>query len=993
MKSLFSHKGSLIELLPTDRFPLHDPQAIFLIESGKVDLFFLEAKNFAPGFNMEALNQIIRNAQPLPPTVIEGALHYLATFISSELLFPFPLIEKANGYIIAMFFEQVLLRRLEINELIKQPTEEESTHFIKNFNHWVIKFSEEFSSKNIMEPDIYLNADQTYSLAPNQTAMFPNETLGKGHQDLIWVETRQGIIEIVNQIVISLTTQQAPFPLAPQVLLHSVESAQLTTYEKLDWGQPNFWIGITLFNRLVFQALFKKLAKKSLQEQMNLAIQIEYDRQVLQNTFKDMQSLLEEERPKVIDPMQPSIVKACQIIGKELNQPFAEIHESLPSHAEGMANLIALRSLVACRKVSLDKRWWKQDSGPLLGIYKKENKNSFVALIPSRPQGYSMVEPGHDQKIRMDDRLMASLSTTAFMFYRHFPLVQKLSFWKVMQFGIERVHKDLFTGIAAASLAVICTFLIPIASAVVFDQVIPSSDPFFLGQILLGLTALSLASSLFTTSREVSLLRLECYATHDIECALWQRILNLPLKFFRKYSSGDLLQRLDGINEIRRLLSNHALQVGINTLFSLFNLAIMAYFSPSLTIVAMGLMALLSIFFSIGFMGKQRIVSLKTEASAEAYEENIQTITGISKIRTFAAENRFFGKWEQIYLRMKRLEIQEGRIGLMLRLITELIPYLIYLCIFSALYFMNKEKLEAFTFGSYIAFTSAFMGLYLSFQAFQKSFFEIIACIPLWKRSKPILDEIPESDEPKIILENLTGEMRAEQISFRYSEDGPLILEDVSLQAAPGEFIAIVGHSGSGKSTLLRLLLGFEQPEKGAIYFNGKDLKDLDIKAVRSQIGVVLQNSAILQGTVRENISGGRLASEDEVMQAVKLAALDGDLESMPMGLNTPLTGSLGISGGQGQRIILARALIGNPKLLILDEATNALDNKTQEVVSRNLDNCHVTRIVIAHRLSTIIHAHCIYVMHKGKIIQKGNYQELMQQGGLFMEFVERQRI
>jgi ABC-type bacteriocin/lantibiotic exporter with double-glycine peptidase domain len=218
------------------------------------------------------------------------------------------------------------------------------------------------------------------------------------------------------------------------------------------------------------------------------------------------------------------------------------------------------------------------------------------------------------------------------------------------------------------------------------------------------------------------------------------------------------------------------------------------------------------------------------------------------------------------------------------------------------------------------------------------------------------------------------------------------VLDEVSLRAEAGEFVAVVGPSGSGKSTLLRLLLGFERPDSGAVLYDRQDLEDVDVGAVRRQCGVVLQDDRLLVGDLRTNIVGAGRYSEDEAWEAARQVGLADDVERMPMGMATYVgEGSGSLSGGQRQRVILARAMVSRPRILYLDEATSALDNRTQELVTESMRQLSATRIVIAHRLSTIRDADRILVMDAGRVVESGTYDELMQAGGLFRELAERQ--
>jgi ABC-type bacteriocin/lantibiotic exporter with double-glycine peptidase domain len=268
----------------------------------------------------------------------------------------------------------------------------------------------------------------------------------------------------------------------------------------------------------------------------------------------------------------------------------------------------------------------------------------------------------------------------------------------------------------------------------------------------------------------------------------------------------------------------------------------------------------------------------------------------------------------------------------------------------------------------------------------------LVGLIPTWERAKPILDAVPEFDLDKPDPGELTGRIEVSHLTFRYTEDGPLILDDVSLEARPGQFIALVGPSGAGKSTLLRILLGFDLPDSSSVYYDRHDLATIDVTAVRRQIGVVLQSSRLTAGDIYTNIVGSGSYALEDAWDAARMAGFEDEIRAMPMGLHTVVSEGGGtLSGGQRQRLLIARALVTRPRVLLFDEATSALDNRAQQIVSESIDRLHATRIVIAHRLSTIRNADRIYVLDGGRVVQSGTFDELMAEPGLFADLAARQ--
>jgi ATP-binding cassette subfamily C protein len=368
----------------------------------------------------------------------------------------------------------------------------------------------------------------------------------------------------------------------------------------------------------------------------------------------------------------------------------------------------------------------------------------------------------------------------------------------------------------------------------------------------------------------------------------------------------------------------------------------------------------------------------------------LQLVTGIAKFRVAGAEARAFAVWAENFAQEKALAFSAGQVSNSLTVFSAIFPLLSSITIFAGLiYFQQGGGLST---GSFLAFNAAFGQFLAAALGLTTTVLSILAIVPIYERAKPILQAQPEVDEAKADPGLLSGDIEVSHLSFRYQPDTPLILDDVSLRIKPGEFVAFVGPSGTGKSTLFRLLLGFEKPEAGSIYFDGKDLAGLDVQAIRKQMGTVLQNGQLMPGDIFSNIVGSAPLTLDDAWEAASVAGLAEDLRQMPMGMHTVIgEGATTFSGGQRQRLMIARAIVNKPRILLFDEATSALDNRTQELVSQSLAGMQATRIVIAHRLSTIINADRIFVLINGKIVQSGTYAELMGQLGPFVELARRQ--
>jgi NHLM bacteriocin system ABC transporter ATP-binding protein len=417
----------------------------------------------------------------------------------------------------------------------------------------------------------------------------------------------------------------------------------------------------------------------------------------------------------------------------------------------------------------------------------------------------------------------------------------------------------------------------------------------------------------------------------------------------------------------------------------------MLWYSVSLATVAIGL-AVVGMSFTcvVSLMQVSRQRSL-TQIHGKLFGTILQFITGISKIRLSATENRAFAIWARQFGEQKAIAFKAGMISNIISTFNSAFPVLSLAAIF---FWLSSRQSGLLSTGSFLAFNAAFIIFQSALVQLSETLVSSLDVVPMYERAKPILEALPEFDVTKRYPGSLTGNIEVSHVCFRYSPDGPLVLDDISFGAKPGELVALVGASGSGKSTLLRLLIGFESPESGSVFYDGQDLAVLDNREVRRQIGVVLQNGKIMAGDIFRNIVGSSNLTVDDAWEAARMAGFDDDIRRMPMGMHTILPPGGGtLSGGQRQRLMIARAVVHKPRIILFDEATSALDNTTQSIVSKSLEKLHSTRVVIAHRLSTIINADRILVLDRGKILQTGNYEQLIGREGPFLELTKRQLV
>ena len=465
--------------------------------------------------------------------------------------------------------------------------------------------------------------------------------------------------------------------------------------------------------------------------------------------------------------------------------------------------------------------------------------------------------------------------------------------------------------------------------------------------------------------------------------------MSLPADFFRSYSAGELRSRSQSVNQLCSLLMGMVMSTGLTSLASLMYVTQIFSYTPMLVVPSLIIILVTVIFSTVSTLVQIKINKKVLEQGAKESGMSYAMITGVQKIKLAGAEKRIFAKWLDIYSEEAELTYNPP----MFIKINSVISLAITLISNIVLYYMAVKS--GIGQSSYFAFTSAYGMLSGAFTMLSGVALSAAKVKPILEMAEPFLNTEPETSENKEIVTSLSGGVELDHISFRYAEGLPLVIDDLSLKITPGEYVAIVGKTGCGKSTLMRILLGFEKPEKGTVRFDGKDINTLDLPSLRKKIGTVMQDAGLFQGDIYSNIviTAPQLTL-DAAWEAAEKAGIADDIREMPMGMNTVIAeGQGGISGGQRQRLMIARAIAPKPKLLMFDEATSALDNKTQKQVSEALDSMGCTRIVIAHRLSTIKHCDRILVIDGGRIIEDGKYEELIAKNGYFAELVERQRL
>jgi NHLM bacteriocin system ABC transporter ATP-binding protein len=957
--------GTVLELAPNAVFSIEDPEKVWVVLAGTLDLFLADVRE---DDSIGPRSHILRVQK-------DGAM------------FGFNRQTGARAGLFANPGPNTRVLCLEKGHVEQMGGSLEGHPLLPLMEQWVTSLSTAAADRIAPKFFVVLDNKQDVKFEDSSGAVLPLEKL-------VWVRAVEGSAHFLGSQSVPALDPRHYFPVARGIWL---ECAPHTTLECIDselvLQQDPDWSGLHAFSDLIWAYLICRRRNRDEKERERIVARAAADSLTVDSALLAMAAPLREagkELP-IVDAGGDPLLRACERVGRAAGiaiQPPVGILRGIKQRDPVSA--IAKASGVRVRLVLLRDKWWKQDNGPLLGFLAAENRP--VALLPRSTTSYHFFDSTLHQTVNVTEVVAKDLKEVAYVFYRPFP-ARQIKVADLFAFALRGGRRDIVAivlmGIATGLLAM----LTPILTGIIFDDIIPGAQRHALTQLTAFLVISAFATALFSLTRQFAVLRLEGKMDASTQAAVWDRTIALPVPFFRNYTAGDLAMRGLVIGQIRQILTGSTLSSILSGIFSVFSLVLLFWYSWQLAIVATALIAVaVSISFTFGYfqISCQRDI-LKQQGRISGMM--LQFIGGIAKFRVSGTEARVFAVWAREFTKQKLIYLRARKLSNALSIFDAVFPVAAYGALFYCLaYLLSTLSVSQMTTGEFLAFFAAFTQFLAAALALSSSAVSMLAVIPLLERAKPILETLPEADSSKSDPGELSGRIEMNHVVFRYRENMPLVLKDISLSVSPGQFVAFVGASGSGKSTLLRLLLGFEKPESGAIYFDSQDLAGLDLQAVRRQLGVVLQNGRVLPEDIFTNIVGAAPLTFDDAWEAARLSGFDRDIEQMPMGMHTMVSeGGGGLSGGQRQRLMIARAIVGKPRIFLFDEATSALDNQTQAIVSKSLENLNATRIVIAHRLSTVINADRIFVMDKGRIVQNGTYSELMKEEGVFTELAKRQ--
>ena len=965
LAELAAKSGTLVPCAGNLPLDMGDPAFIWFIEKGAVDLFLVEHQD---GVERSSPEHLLR--------------------ADSGRFLPGIAPQKGNTTLglIAKGLPDTVLRRLPVASLAEVRNGELAEHV----NAWLMDVSAMLSRDVIQRPrvDLFAISGQALPTASGTVS---------ARQGVVWMSELLPGAGLFMGLIDPMESKSdgevaaGVVPLTPASWLTLVGEVQLSARSSETLAKEGLLLPALANFHVMALALERLNRSLAVADQANLererVTSRRSDEERARRRLFNLYDLPEEGDVVASDA---ALLEALRVIGRHEGIDFKWSAEAGTSDVASALGGILDASGVRGRQVRLaqEERWWIGDSGAILAF--RADDNQPVALLPGVFGRYREVDSVRRRDVKVTAKRAASLRADAWLFYQ--PLTSGSAgprdLFRLVKKGLAT---DLARFVAAGFLGGLVMLLPAVAVGFVVNEVIPTGEASLLYSATASLAAFALIGALLHIFQGTAMMRLEGHAASRIEAAFWDRLLRLPLSFLRRYPAGDLAMRgmtFQGLRDsVRAVIANAVLSI----VFLLPAFFLIFFYDATLggITAAFGLLSLIvTVVLGLQQISPHgRVIRTVHHLAGQLF----QLINGIAKLRVDDAEGTAFAVLAREYREQKHAELELGAWEDHLQAFGAALPLLAGATLFLAATF--PDRIEAIVVGDFLVVYLVFMVFQTAVARLGTSFSAVAAIMPAFDQVKPFLAALPEMSAEGETVESLSGEIVFDHVTFRYAPDGPLILDDVSIHVNPGEFIAIAGESGAGKSTIFRLALGLDHPSSGAVYYDGRDLRHLNVKQVRRQIGAVPQDIQLHPEDIWDNIVGDQEdASAEDAWEAARVAVVDHDIMAMPMGMLTCVGGSASLtSGGESQRIMIAHALLSNPRIMLLDEATNWLDNNSQAKIMANLANLSATRVVIAHRLSTLRLADRIYVMQSGKVVEEGTFMGLMAAEGVFRDLVRRQ--
>lgn len=914
-----------------------------------------------------------------------GPRHWVTRVPAGEAIFGDISTKETGFLLIAIAAPDSRLTRIaqaSLQSRLEQNSEPK--HIVEWIEKWVLKMAQAASKRPMPKKFVPLEPGQELVTAECAEVAAPLE-------GVLWIKHLEGSSQFLADSRTERNNGQF-FPVCKHGWIEVEAGSTLRAQSTVQWhAEDRTWEALQRFHTAVMRCLVCNLTTEVEEDGARLVSKFESSRVVAHNAFAWLAHTLERkpwtegEHDSNISPL----VAAFQAVAREMGITLSG--QAIPpknSVEKDPVVALARASSVRARRVVLEGKWWKRDGASLVAFLGSNDRP--VALL-RRPSGYEMFDPVEKTRARVSASVASKLSGVAYSIYR--PLPEKpIHLRDLLAFGLESCKRDLWLILGMGLATTILSLIVPVAMGIMFDNAIPGAQRDQVVILTAFLVMSAVCSSLFSLTRSFAVQRVKGKLDATLQAAAWDRLLRLPATFFRAYSSGDLAGRSLAFKEIGDMVTGPVLSLLLSQIFSVLSFGVLFFYSWQLALIS-SVMLLIGVAVSLvllKFILKSFRVMMEFRGRATSIV--MELVNGVTKFRVSGTEDRAFAVWARAAGSRRRSLVRARNYGVVLASFRQIWPVIsvamIYYCGVTAMSAGNA----ALSTGSFLAFMSVFAQVMAAALSVGTSVQLLLTAVPLYERARPILEALPEVDRGKAFPGELRGGIEVNHVTFRYTPDGPTILNELSFRIEPGESVAIVGPSGCGKSTLFRLLLGFEKPDAGAVYYDGQDLAGLDVQSVREQIGTVLQSAKIGTGTIQSLILGSSPLTVEDAWDAARMTGFDKDIANMPMGMRTSISEGGGtLSGGQRQRLIIASAIVNRPRILFFDEATSALDNETQAIVTRSLESLRATRLVIAHRLSTVVNADRILVLEKGTVVQSGTYQALLSQPGPFRELAVRQ--
>jgi NHLM bacteriocin system ABC transporter ATP-binding protein len=965
--SFFTDAATPVEPGPERYIPFDDVCKVLFVGSGAVDLFAVEVADGVPRGRWTFLNRLERGA------VLVGTPHgprhrIIGRPVPGSALFHLP------------FSHVESLSTVAEQALSAHDYEEAVTQFLAGVEQGLVALAE--ALRDTLPPREFV------PLAPAGATEAADGQALRSVDGVRWVLIEEGAVEMVESIarLVSAGTDicvtERDWLVAHGATRLRTRSLHALLREGELWGRL-----VTHAARLVY-VISRRVDTRQAHEREVIAARRQHDRAVMSRTADGFEAVVRDTAARIrladVADDPPALAAARLVASHQGFTVRAPVAGSGHARNVDPMRAIALASGIRIRTIRLDGKWWTQDLGPIVGVRKIGDVP--VALLPVG-RGYALVAGG--KVVPVTARVADELRNAGTVLYRPLPAAVR-GIGGLLRFGIRNNRRDLWMFAGMAVVVSLIGLVVPIMTGIVLGTFVEHARRDLIVEGSLVVIGSAVVVAALSIVLNIAVLRIESRSTSAMQVGVWTRLLSLPASFFARYSTGELGTTVLGVSAAQEILSGMTTTATLGLLIGLANLGLVFFYNLWLALLATALVAIGVLFALVAGFVEVRWQRRRYKSEQAISALVFQLLTAVPKLRVAAAEDRVFGVWAKQFAHSRTAAAAARRVQNLVTTFNAAFPVICAAIVFVVAGGPLRGQVPI---SAFLSFFAAFNLLLAAGLQFTSAAITAMGVVPMLEELRPILTADPEVSDMQADPGDLSGRVGLSHVNFRYGEDGVLVLDDVTISVEPGEFVALVGPSGSGKSTVLRLLLGFESPSAGTVLYDGQDLAELEVAAVRRQCGVVLQHSALLAGSIKTNIIGSGNYTVEDAWEAAEMAGIAQDIEALPMGMHTVLSeGTNTLSGGQRQRLMVARALVSRPRIVFLDEATSALDNPTQRLVAESTRKLNASRLVIAHRLSTVADADKIVVLDRGKVVQQGRYEDLLADtGGLFALLASRQ--